>query len=254
MNFKRHSYSVATALAAGMLITLGAGPSTHFSVVKAATVNATAGGEVSGTVKFVGPAPQLARIKMAAEPSCQKQHPSGATAEDVEVGPDGGLENVVVYVSSGLPADDKFDPPKNSSTLEQKGCMYQPHVLAMQAGQPLEIVNDDQTTHNIHPQPQNNREWNKAQPPGTPPVEESFTRQEISIPVKCNVHPWMKSYIAVFKHPYFAVTGRNGSFDIKGLPPGTYTVQAWHEKLGTLSQQVTISQNSKPLEFDFKSH
>ncbi len=190
---------------------------------------------------------------MATEPSCSKQHPQGATSEDVEVGPGGGLENVVVYVSSGL-AEGKFDPPANSSKLEQKGCMYEPHVLAMQAGQPLEIVNEDQTTHNVHPVPQNNREWNKAQPPGTPPVQESFARQEVAIPVKCNVHPWMKSYIAVFKHPFFAVTGHDGSFDIKNLPPGSYTIQAWHEKYGTLTQQITIGANTKPLEFDFKSH
>ena len=124
----------------------------------------------------------------------------------------------------------------------------------MQAGQHVKIVNEDGTTHNIHPMPQNNREWNKSQPPGTQPVDEIFSREEIAIPVKCNIHPWMKSYVAVFKHPYFAVTSKDGSFDISKLPPGTYTVTAWHEKFGMQSKKITVGPNgADKLEFVFKS-
>jgi hypothetical protein len=125
-------------------------------------------------------------------------------------------------------------------------------VIALQANQKLDVVNADTTTHNIHPIPVNNREWNKTQPPGLP-IEESFAREEIAIPVKCNVHPWMRGYIAVFKHPYFAVTDKDGRFDLKDLPPGSYTIKAWQEKLGTQSQKVTVTagQTGK-LDFVFK--
>jgi len=116
------------------------------------------------------------------------------------------------------------------------------------------MVNSDNTTHNIHPLPTNNREWNKAEPAGST-MEESFPREEIAIPVKCNVHPWMKSYVAVFKHPYFAVTGKDGSFQLPNLPPGDYTVEAWHEKLGTMTQKITITAGqTKSLDFTFKAH
>jgi len=205
----------------------------------ASPAKAVGGAEVRGKVKFDGPAPHPARVTMAAEPSCMKLHPSGVLAEDLVVDKGGGLENVVVYVSDATPTA-SFEPPKDEVTFEQKGCLYQPHVLAIQANQKLKIVNDDSTAHNIHPIPHNNREWNKSQPPGMQPVEESFPREEVAIPVRCNVHPWMKGYIAVFKHPYFAVSGKDGSFDIKNLPTGAYMLQAWHEKLGTLTKKITV--------------
>src|SRR5260370_389595 len=118
--------------------------------------------------------------------------------------------------------------------------MYSPHIVVMMAGQKLDVKNSDQTTQNIHPIPKNHKEWDKPQPPGTP-LQEVFAREEVTIPVKCNVHPWMKSYIAVFKHPYFAVTSGNGSFEIKNLPPGTYAIEVWHERYGTTSQSVTVA-------------
>ena len=209
------------------------------------------GSSVKGVVKFSGVAPKPVHISMAADPSCAKSHPSGVNAEDVVTDKSGGLENVIVFVSDGL-GDRAFDAPSQPVVMEQKGCMYEPHVVAMQAHQKLDVKNDDQTTHNIHPQPVNNREWNKAQTPGVP-IEETFAREEIAIPVKCNVHPWMHSYIAVFKHPYFTLTGKDGSFDLKSLPPGTYTLEAWHEKLGTATQKVTVGANeTKQVEFVFK--
>jgi plastocyanin len=203
-------------------------------------------------VRFQGKVPAAKVINMAADPSCAKAHPSPVMTQEVMVDGQGGLQNVVVFVSDGL-GDRTFDPPSAPAVVDQKGCVYQPHVLAVRANQKLELVNEDSTAHNIHPQPTNNREWNKAEPPGTK-MEESFAREEVAIPVKCNVHPWMKGYIAVFKHPYFAVTGKDGSFDLSNLPPGTYTLKAWHEKLGTSVQTVTIGANeTKEISFVFKS-
>jgi plastocyanin len=211
----------------------------------------TTGATVRGIVRFEGKAPAAKAISMAADPDCAKQHPSPLMAQEVMTDAKGDLQNVVVFVSEGL-GDRTFDAPSQPVVVQQKGCMYQPHVLAVRANQTLQLVNDDPTSHNIHPQPANNREWNKAEPPGTK-MEESFAREEIAIPVKCNVHPWMRGYIAVFKHPYFAVTGKDGGFDLSNLPPGTYTIKAWHEKLGTSTQTVTISGNeTKEISFVFK--
>lgn len=209
---------------------------------------------VRGTVKFDGVAPKPAHINMAQEPSCAKMHGGTAASQEVVIGPNGSLANVIVYISEGLTSPVADAPPSSPMVIEQKGCMYEPHVLALQAGQDLKVINSDSTSHNIHPMPANNREWNKSQPPGSPAIEATFAREEIAIPVKCNIHPWMKSYIGVFKNPYFSVTDKNGSFELKNLPPGTYTVSAWHEKYGTVTQNITVGANeSKAIELDFKA-
>jgi hypothetical protein len=207
---------------------------------------------LKGTVKFQGSVPAAKPINMSADPSCAKQHASPAMSQEIMADAKGDLQNVIVFVSEGL-GDRTFEPPSQTAMIEQKGCMYAPHVLAVRANQQLEVVNSDPTLHNIHPLPANNREWNKAEGPGAT-AEETFSREEIAIPIKCNVHPWMRSYVAVFKHPYFAVTGKDGSFDLGNLPPGTYTIKAWHEKLGTASQQITVGANeTKSVDFVFKS-
>jgi plastocyanin len=212
---------------------------------------ATGAANLKGTVRLEGTVPKPKQISMSADPSCAKQHASPVFTQEVMTDTKGALQNVIVFVSEGL-GDRKFDAPTQPVVVEQKGCMYTPHVLAVQANQPLHVVNDDPTSHNIHPTPANNREWNKAEPPGSS-VDESFAREEIAIPVKCNLHPWMHGYIAVFKHPFFAVTGKDGSFDLSSLPPGTYTIKAWHEKLGTSTQTITIGANeTKEISFVFK--
>ena len=212
----------------------------------------TTGATVRGSVRVEGNVPAAKAVNMAADPVCAKQHPSPMMAQEVMADAKGELQNVIVFVSEGL-GDRTFEAPSRPVVVEQKGCMYQPHVLAVQANQKLELVNDDATSHNIHAVPANNREWNKAEPPGSK-MEEAFAREEIAIPVKCNVHPWMRGYIAVFKHPYFAVTGKDGGFDLSNLPPGTYTIKAWHEKLGTSTQTVTIGANeTKEINFVFKA-
>jgi hypothetical protein len=229
-----------------------AGNDAPAAVASANAANTSTSGAVSGTVKLQGLAPKPAPINMAKEPECVKLHPTPAKTEEVLTGANGELENVVVYISEGL-GDRSFDPPSEPAVIDQKGCVYHPHVIVLQANQKLRVVNSDPTSHNIHPLPQNNREWNKSQPPGLPPIESSFAREEIAIPVKCNVHPWMRSYIAVFKHPYFTVTSQAGSFDLKNLPPGNYTITAWHEKYGTQSQQVSIvPKETKTVDFTFK--
>jgi len=189
---------------------------------------------------------------MAADPNCAKQHATPVFAQEVMTDSKGNLQNVIVFVSEGL-GDRKFDPPTQSAVLEQKGCQYNPHVLALQTNQKLNVVNSDETTHNIHPLPSNNREWNETQPHGVV-IEEAFAREEVAIPVKCNIHPWMRGYVAVFKHPYFAVTGKDGSFNLSNLPPGTYAIEAWHEKFGTTTQKITVGANeTKNIDFIFKS-
>jgi plastocyanin len=221
----------------------------------AKTVDASTAGSVTGTVNLDGTPPAARPINMSAEPYCAKAHSTPIVPPEVVTGDKGALANVVVFVKDGLSADYTFDTPKNTVTLDQKGCMYEPHVIALMTGQTISVKNDDQTTHNIHPTPKDNREWNQSQPPGASPIDQSFARAELAIPVKCNVHPWMKSYIFVFKHPYYAVTTKDGKFELKGLPPGTYTIEAWQEKYGPVDQTVTIgAKESKPVSFTFKAN
>ena len=218
-----------------------------------ATVDASTAGSITGTVTLDGKAPAERPINMSAEPYCQKAHSTPVVPPEVVTGEGGALANVVVYVKDDM-SKYTFPSPSASLPLDQQGCMYDPHVMALMAGQTLEVKNNDQTTHNIHPMPKDNREWNKSQPPGAAPIDDSFARAELAIPVKCNVHPWMKSYIFVFKNPYYAVTKKDGKFTIDNLPPGTYTVEAWQEKYGTTSQSVTIGpKESKTVSFTFKA-
>jgi hypothetical protein len=215
--------------------------------------HAAAAGSLGGSVKLEGAAPKRSAISMAKEPTCASQHTSPALSEDVLVDANSDLQNVVVYVSEGLPSTVP-DVPQEPVVLTQKGCMYSPHVVALRATQKLQVVNGDKTSHNIHPMPGSNNEWNKSQPAGVAPFEESFTRAEVGIPVKCNVHSWMKAYISVFKHPFFAVSNEAGAFNIQNLPAGNYTISAWHEKLGTLTQKVTVGAGeAKSVQFVFKA-
>jgi plastocyanin len=209
------------------------------------------GTNVSGKVTLSGIAPNPKPISMAAEPGCAKMYATPPTTEDVVLGQGGALKNVVVYISAGAP--DEATPPSQPIVITQKGCRFTPHVVAMQVNQELQVVNQDATSHNIHPLPTSNREWNKAQPPGTPAVSESFARPEF-IPVKCNIHPWMRTYFAVLKTSHYSVTGDDGTFTLPNLPPGKYTLTAWHETLGTQTQEVTITGNeATPVTFVFKA-
>jgi plastocyanin len=203
---------------------------------------------INGTVKFDGTAPKPAKIDMSQDPACK-----GSNEAETIVVQGGDLANVFVYVKDGL-GNRTFDVPSTAVTLDQSGCKYHPHVLGVMAGQNIEIKNDDQTTHNIHPTPQDNREWNESQPPATAPIEKSFAREEIMLPVKCNQHPWMKMYISVVKTPFYAVTDKDGKYEIKGLPPGDYTIAFVHEKLGEQDQKVTVGpKETKTVDQSFKA-
>src|SRR6201987_4882175 len=204
-------------------------------------------GSVSGTVKFDGTAPKAQKIDMSQDPACK-----GTNEAENVVADKGDLANVFVYVKDGL-GSRTFDVPKDPVVLDQSGCKYHPHVLGVMAGQTVQIKNDDPTTHNIHPTPKDNREWNESQPPQSAPIEKTFAREEIMLPVKCNQHQWMKMYINVVKNPFYAVTGADGKFEIKGLPPGDYTLAFVHEKLGEKDEKVTLAaKDNKTVDETFK--
>jgi plastocyanin len=219
-----------------------------------ATVDAATAGSISGTVKLDGEPPVLRPINMSAEPTCEKAHPTPVPSPEVVVGSDGALANVVVYVKSDALSKYRFTTAVQPVELDQKGCMYEPHVVALRVGQELEVRNDDQTTHNVHALPETNPEWNKSQPPGAGPIDQTFSIPEMAIPIRCNVHPWMKAYVFVFKTPYYAVTGKNGQFAIGNLPPGTYTVEAWQEKFGVEDATVALGpKQEREVPFTFKA-
>ena len=202
---------------------------------------------INGTVKFDGTAPKPSKIDMSQDPGCK-----GTNEAENTVVSGGDLANVFVYVKDGL-GSRTFDVPQAAVVLEQKGCRYHPHVLGVMAGQTVDIKNSDPTTHNIHPTPKDNREWNESQPPSSADIQKNFAREEIMLPVKCNQHPWMKMYINVVKSPFFAVTDKDGKYEIKGLPPGDYTIAFVQEKLGEQTQKVTVAaKDSKTVDQTYK--
>jgi len=216
-------------------------------------VNAAAEGSITGTVKLSGTPPHMRGIDMSKDPYCSKAHASDpAKMETVIVGKDQGLQNVVLYISQGLSAADAAQKQSTTPVFDQKGCMYTPHVMAVDAGQEFKVTTSDQTSHNIHPQPNpmtGNIPWNRSQPPGAPPIVQTWKAEEIAIPVKCNIHPWMHGWHVVVKGPY-ATTDENGSYTIHGVSPGSYTVTAWQEELGTQTAKVTVAAGA-PAKADF---
>ena len=207
-------------------------------------------GTISGKVTYTGTPVKQKPISMAKEPSCEKQHATPVTTETIVTGANNTLENVVVYISAG---GDEAGAPSQAVTFTQKGCQYIPHVIALHTGQELHVVNADQTSHNIHPMAKANPEWNKSQPPGSAPIVQKFDNPEF-ISVKCQIHPWMHGWFAVLKTNHYSITGDGGGFSLPNLPPGKYTVTAWHEDYGTQTQDVTITGNeTKSIDFSFKA-
>jgi plastocyanin len=206
---------------------------------------------LNGTVKFEGAAaPKMATIQMSADPYCQSQHTTPATDEDVVTGPAGELANVFVYVKN---ISGNFPPPSTPVVLDQKGCQYHPHVNGIQVGQTLQIKNDDATLHNVHAMPVVNAQFNEGQPVQGMVSTKKFDKPEMQpFRIKCDVHGWMKAWMAVMPHPFYAVSAMNGTFTIPNLPPGNYTIVAWHEKYGQKEQQVTVAaKESKAVSFSF---
>jgi plastocyanin len=204
---------------------------------------------IGGSIKFAGTAPKMANTPMNADPSCASQHPTPPTSEEVVVGPAGELANVLVYVKNG-PAT---PVPSTPATLDQKGCLYIPHVTAVQAGQVVKIKNSDPTLHNVHAMPKVNGQFNEGQPVQGMVSDKKFDKVETApFVIKCDVHGWMKSYMAVLPNSYHSVSQTNGTFSIGNLPPGNYTLVAWHEKYGSQEQQVTVgAKEQKQVTFTF---
>jgi plastocyanin len=208
---------------------------------------------ISGRIVWDGAAPKNELQRLSADPVCVRENKGATRESEAYVVSDGGLENVFVYVKDGL-GNYVFDVPTEKVVLDQHGCRYEPHVFGVRIGQPLEAKNSDPTLHNVHALPKNNAEFNAGQPIQGMTNTFTFTAKEVMVPLKCEVHGWMNAYIGVLDHPYFAVSGDGGKFDLKTLPAGKYTIEAWHEKLGPQTQEVTIGENeTKEVTFTFKS-
>jgi plastocyanin len=207
---------------------------------------------VTGRILFKGKKPAPKVIDMSEEPACVEAHHGKAYDESLVVNKKGDLANAFIYIKSGLEGK-TFEVPANPVTIDQSGCWFRPRVLGIQTGQILKVVNSDPVTHNIHPMAQVNREWNHSQGAGDPPLARKFIKPEIMIRVKCNIHSWMHAFIGVLDHPYFAVSNDDGTFEIKNLPPGTYTIAVWTETLGDQERQLTVAPQGKAeANFTFK--
>jgi Carboxypeptidase regulatory-like domain len=220
-----------------------AAPASTTAAAPAADAGAAKGSaSIAGKISFAGTAPAAEKIKVSADPYCQKEHKDGLERKVVDV-KDGGLKDVFVYVKSGVTGT--YPAPTEAVELDQQGCMYKPHIVVLQVGQPLKIKNNDETLHNIHPRPNVNGEFNIGQPRKGMESTKTFDKKEVMIPVGCDVHPWMRSYISVMDNPFFAVTDEDGKFEIKGLPAGEYEIEAVHEKLKSQTGKITVKDGEK---------
>ena len=202
-------------------------------------VDAATSGSVTGTILFTGTPPQNKTINMIDVPNCAKTHSAPVMTEGFVPGDNGTLQNVVVYLQGDFSAY-SFLPPSVPVELNLQGCIYTPHVVATMTGDALEVTNKDAVTHNINAMSQLRQGWNETQISAGPPIMRRFATQEIPMIVKCNMHPWMRFYLAVVDHPYFQVTGKDGQFALRNVPPGTYMLTAWHETFGTKKQTVVV--------------
>jgi plastocyanin len=210
------------------------------------------GSSITGTVTFAGDPPTLKPLAMNADPACAAKHAGPVPAEMLVLGNDNTMGNILVWVSNGLAAGKTWPAPTTPVVLDQKGCMYVPHVMGIMVGQPYRILNSDGILHNIHTLPKINRSFNQGMPASMKETTTKFDKPEAVFHIKCDVHPWMSAYIAVFTHPFFSVTATEGKFTISGLDPGTYEITAWHEKLGTQTASVTVGANeTKTQNFKF---
>jgi len=209
-----------------------------------------AGGSITGTITFEGKAPKMKPLKVDADPICVANNEIAPKKEWLILDENKGVKNMLVFITEGLNID--YSPPEEPVVIDQKGCIYSPHVVGIMAGQQLDILNNDGTLHNIHALPKVNKEFNKAQPRSKKKLSVKFEKPEAPFKVKCDVHPWMGAYIGVFDHPCFSVSGDDGTYVISDLKPGEYVIEAWHEKLGSQTANVTVSDSAAHQNFTFK--
>lgn len=207
-------------------------------------VDPATAGSLTGRVTLTGSAPAPEVVRVANDPACIQAMGPTVKSDAVLVAADGGVQNAFVYVKDTL-SDYAFDVPAQAVTLDQRGCRYAPRIFGVRVGQAIDIINSDATLHNVHALPMINAEFNKGQPPQAPRMTQVFTAPEVMVRVKCDVHAWMTAYGGVMSHPFFAVTGADGSFSITGLPPGMYQLGVWHEKFGESTQAITIAPTQK---------
>lgn len=208
-------------------------------------------GKIMGKITYEGRNTQLKAVNMANFPDCEAMNPKGSNSNILLIGRGNTLANVLVRVKNP-PKSIAVPVPSTSVVIDQTGCFFSPRLTAVQKGQPLKFKNSDGILHNVHGFPKANNGFNIGMPPSSVSKTMKFSQAEGPFKVKCDVHPWMNAYVAVMTHPYFAVTSEKGAFEIKGLPPGTYDVEAWHEKLGTQSKKVTVGKQSAVANLSFK--
>ena len=245
----------AAACGGGGDSTAPSGPSP--SAAPAATVASgptTGTSGVKGSIVFKGEAPEPKAITMSADPVCQKIHSEPVYSELVTVNDNGTLKDVFIYVKAGLEGK-SYPVPSGEVVFDQRGCKYTPHVVGMQAKQTLKILNSDDTLHNVHALPANNDQFNYAMPKFMKQKTATFANPEVMVRVKCEVHPWMGAWIGVLSHPFFSVSDEGGTFSIEGLPAGDYTIEAWHEKYGQATEQVSLAEGDvQDLTFTFQAN
>jgi len=216
--------------------------------------SAFAAASITGTITYDGKVPSLKPLDMSADAACAKKHSTPQPSDVLVLGPGNTMANIMVSVVKGLPAGKTYPAPKEPVVMDQNGCHYEPHVFGLMVGQPLKVLNSDGILHNVHALPKVNKQFNMAMPPTVKESTQSFGQAEGMFMIKCDVHPWMSAYAGVFTHPFYSVSKKDGKFTIGGLDPGTYEIEAWHEKLGVQKATVTVAANeSKTVAIKFSA-
>jgi hypothetical protein len=208
-----------------------------------------AAGPLSGSVRFEGTPPDRPTIYMTADPACDKVSPKGRPSDVLVIDQAGGIANVIVYVKSGL-EEQAWPAPTDRPKIDQRGCVYTPHVIGVRVDQEIEISSADPTLHNVNARTSQNAPFNVALPGADQKIHRSFNKPEVAVKLKCDIHPWMSAYVGVFDHPFFAVTGADGRYVLPSLPGGQYVIEAWHESLGTRSVKIEVD-DKDPASLDF---
>ena len=243
------------ALLCGAFVSVACGSSPEASATaapqsaQARMVDAATAGAVAGKVTLTGPAPAPEIMRVAVDQTCMAAMGTEAKSDAILIGADGAIQNAFVYIKDTL-ADYTFDVPTAPVVLDQVGCRYAPRIFGVRVGQPVEMVNSDATLHNVHAMPMVNQEFNRGMPKQHSRMTQIFTAPEQMVRFKCDLHAWMNAYGGVMPHPFFAVTGADGAFSLKGIPPGKYDLAVWHEKLGNATQQIEIT-NSQTVSLNF---